>query len=96
MLALPRHRATASVLLAPPLTSNRQRTGFADRLRKLKEFQIILQTSCQFGLILRCREPDSTLGRFDRFGKPAYLGVGGGENAKKFWVRCLRGLGEML
>src|SRR5437870_11286044 len=63
-----------------PLRSDRRFTGIAQRLRGLQEFQVTLQDSCEVGVVLQSCELDSTLGRFDRFGKPSCLGVGGGEN----------------
>src|SRR6266498_1843343 len=56
--------------------------------------QIPFEESCEVGMVLRSCERDSTLGRFDRFGKPPCLGVGGGENAKEHRVRRVGGLGE--
>jgi hypothetical protein len=51
----------------------------------LKEFEISLQQSGLVGVVLRRRERDSTLGRFDGFGKPPRLRVGGSEDAKEPW-----------
>src|SRR5436190_5415800 len=79
-----------------PLRSDRRFTGIAQRLRGLQCFQIPFEESCEVGMVLRSCERDSTLGRFDRFGKPPCLGVGGGENAKEHWVRRVGGLGEVL
>src|SRR6202022_1630280 len=70
--------------------------GSAQWLPGLKEFQIILQDSCDLCVVLRRRDFDSMLGRFNRLGEPPQLGVGGGEDMKKRRVRCVGALAEGL